>query len=61
MPSTPPAVDETEPPGAAAAPLPSATLGGDSKRSIEQFALLAFIVVPFVALVAAVPLAWGWG
>lgn len=61
MPSTPPAIDETDPPGATATVLPSATLGGDSKRSIEQFALLAFIVVPFVALVAAVPLAWGWG
>ena len=34
--------------------LPSATLGGDNKRSIEQIALLLFIVVPFVALVAAV-------
>jgi stearoyl-CoA desaturase (Delta-9 desaturase) len=47
--------------GEAAAPLPSATLGGDRKRSIEQIALLLFIVVPFVALAAAVPLAWGWG
>lgn len=61
MPSTPHVIDETEPPGAAEASLPPATLGGDKKRSIEQFALLAFIVVPFVALVAAVPLAWGRG
>ena len=43
------------------APLPSATLGGEQKRSLEQIALLIFIIVPFVALVAAVPLAWGWG
>ncbi|MEU8963693.1 acyl-CoA desaturase, partial [Streptomyces sp. NPDC048491] len=42
-------------------PLPSATLGGEKKRSIEQIALLLFITVPFVALVLAVPLAWGWG
>lgn len=40
---------------------PSATLGGESKRSIEQIALLLFITVPFVAVLAAVPLAWGWG
>lgn len=40
---------------------PSATLGGENKRSIEQIALLLFITVPFVALLAAVPLAWGWG
>ncbi len=41
--------------------VPSATLGGERKRSIEQLTLLLFIVVPFLALVAAVPLAWGWG
>ncbi len=40
---------------------PSATLGGERKRSVEQITLLLFIVVPFLALVAAVPLAWGWG
>lgn len=40
---------------------PSATLGGEKKRSIEQIALLLFITVPFVALLAAIPLAWGWG
>lgn len=42
-------------------PVPSATIGGDNKRSVEQLALLLFITVPFLALVAAVPLAWGWG
>lgn len=40
---------------------PSATLGGEQKRSLEQLALLLFITVPFLALVAAVPLVWGWG
>ncbi|MFD3314293.1 acyl-CoA desaturase [Streptomyces sp. NPDC058656] len=41
--------------------LPSATLGGEKKRSIEQITLLLFITVPFLAVLAAVPLAWGWG
>ena len=40
---------------------PSATLGGEQKRSIEQITLLLFITVPFLAVLAAVPLAWGWG
>ncbi|MFF4103488.1 acyl-CoA desaturase [Streptomyces sp. NPDC001903] len=42
-------------------PVPSATLGGENKRSVEQIALLLFIVVPFLALLATIPLAWGWG
>lgn len=42
-------------------PTPLATLGGEQKRSIEQITLLIFIVVPFLAVLAAVPLAWGWG
>ncbi|MBO0518164.1 acyl-CoA desaturase, partial [Streptomyces beijiangensis] len=41
--------------------VPSATLGGERKRSIEQIALLVFIIVPFLAVLAAVPLTWGWG
>ncbi|MFJ9028923.1 acyl-CoA desaturase [Streptomyces sp. NPDC102274] len=59
-PSTPP-TSSTTASGADGTPLPSATLGGDSKGSIEQIALLLFILVPFVALLAAVPLAWAWG
>ncbi|GAA3274527.1 acyl-CoA desaturase [Streptomyces lavendulae] len=39
----------------------SATRGGEQKRSVEQVALLLFITVPFLALLAAVPLAWGRG
>lgn len=31
------------------------------KKTWEQVALGLFIAVPFAALVAAVPLAWGWG
>ncbi|MCX4915216.1 MULTISPECIES: fatty acid desaturase [Streptomyces] len=41
--------------------LPAATLGGERKGSLEQLTLLLFIAVPFVALLAAVPLVWGWG
>jgi stearoyl-CoA desaturase (delta-9 desaturase) len=32
-----------------------------SKRPGEQFALYAFVIVPFLAFLAAVPVAWGWG
>ncbi|WP_377269713.1 acyl-CoA desaturase [Peterkaempfera sp. SMS 1(5)a] len=42
-------------------PLPLATMGGDTQGIAERVALTAFIVVPFVALIAAVPAAWGWG
>jgi stearoyl-CoA desaturase (delta-9 desaturase) len=37
----------------------SATLGGDVQSRKEQLALGIFIVVPFLAVVAAVPIAWG--
>ncbi len=33
----------------------------DLKKTWEQVTLFLFIAVPFVALVAAVPVAWGWG
>jgi stearoyl-CoA desaturase (delta-9 desaturase) len=36
-----------------------ATLGGDTQSRAEQLALALFILVPFVALIAAVPVAWG--
>ena len=36
-----------------------ATLGGDIQSRTEQVALALFIVVPFLAVVAAVPVAWG--
>jgi stearoyl-CoA desaturase (delta-9 desaturase) len=41
--------------------LQAATLGGEKKGSLEQITLLVFIAVPFLALLAAVPLAWGRG
>jgi stearoyl-CoA desaturase (delta-9 desaturase) len=38
------------------------TLPGSLRRAqIEQVALALFIAVPFAAVVAAVPVAWGWG
>jgi stearoyl-CoA desaturase (delta-9 desaturase) len=39
--------------------LPLATLGGDTNSRIQQLALGLFIAVPFLALIAAVPVAWG--
>lgn len=36
-----------------------ATLGGERQSRKEQVALALFILVPFLALVAAVPVAWG--
>ncbi|GAB2598234.1 fatty acid desaturase [Streptomyces capparidis] len=61
--TTTPDVIEDAPLGDSAgnADAPPATLGGERKRSSEQIALALFIVIPFAALVAAVPLAWGWG
>ncbi len=32
-----------------------------TKRRGEQFMLYTFVIVPFVAFLAAVPVAWGWG
>jgi stearoyl-CoA desaturase (delta-9 desaturase) len=37
------------------------TLGADEKKTTEQITLLLFIGVPFLALLAAIPIAWGWG
>src|SRR5437660_11046108 len=41
---------------------PMASVPSTVRRArIEQVALALFIAVPFVAIVAAVPVAWGWG
>jgi stearoyl-CoA desaturase (Delta-9 desaturase) len=32
-----------------------------TKKPGEQFALYSFVIVPFLAFLAAVPVAWGWG
>ena len=39
----------------------TAVHGDDVKKTWEQVALFLFIFVPFLALVAAIPVAWGWG
>jgi len=44
---------------AGTAELPSGTMGAERKRWIEQAALVAFIAVPFVAILLAIPVAWG--
>ena len=53
------AVLPTSPSGAT--DLSVGTLGGERKRAWEQIALGLFIGVPFLAILAAVPVAWGWG
>jgi stearoyl-CoA desaturase (Delta-9 desaturase) len=40
--------------------LPANALGR-KKSAVEIGAMYAFVVVPFIALAAAVPFAWGWG
>ena len=37
----------------------SATWGGDTQSRMEQVALAIFIVVPFLAIAVAIPVAWG--
>jgi len=37
------------------------TLGNETKKTWEQVALFLFIAIPFLALLAAIPVAWGWG
>ena len=37
----------------------SATLGGDTQSRKEQIVLGALIIVPFLAVAAAIPVAWG--
>ncbi len=56
----------TPPAGAAAVPAalartPEPAAATEPKRRGENLALALFIAVPFLALVAAVPVAWGWG
>ncbi|HEY3603910.1 MAG TPA: acyl-CoA desaturase [Sporichthyaceae bacterium] len=39
----------------------SATMGGETKGWLEQATLALFIIVPLIAVAAAVPVMWGWG
>ena len=43
------------------APEPSAEAEAERKSWGQQISLTIFLVVPFLALIAAVPLTWGWG
>jgi stearoyl-CoA desaturase (delta-9 desaturase) len=44
-----------------AAPRPASPLVEGRKTVAEQSLVIAFMIVPLLALAAAVPLAWGWG
>jgi stearoyl-CoA desaturase (delta-9 desaturase) len=46
--------------GSDTAPGPKPVTEGPKRRG-EQFGLYVFVVTPFLALLAAVPVAWGWG
>lgn len=46
-----------DPPPALSAPLTE----GEHKGRLQQVTLALFIAVPFLALLAAIPVAWGWG
>jgi stearoyl-CoA desaturase (delta-9 desaturase) len=53
-------------PGGSPAPATTSTAPADApaperKGMVEQVALFLFITIPFLALLAAVPFAWGWG
>ena len=39
----------------------SGTLGGSRQSTKERVAIALFIAVPFLAVLAAIPVAWGWG
>ncbi len=43
------------------APTAAPVAAPETKHRGEQVALTLFIVVPFIALLVAVPVAWGWG
>ncbi|AYY14455.1 acyl-CoA desaturase [Actinobacteria bacterium YIM 96077] len=48
-------------PQSAPSDLPSGTLGGDTQNTGERITIGLFIAVPFVALLAAIPVAWMGG
>jgi stearoyl-CoA desaturase (delta-9 desaturase) len=56
---TPPTVTTAPETLAPAAEPERATLGADTQSRREQVALALFILVPFLALLAAIPVAWG--
>jgi stearoyl-CoA desaturase (delta-9 desaturase) len=59
LPTTQTQNQETSGPARRREPLPE--VDAKPKSNLELFLLVAFIVIPFLAVIAAVPLAWGWG
>ena len=43
------------------APAPRGTLSEDRQSLTERVILFLFIAIPLLAVVAAIPIAWGWG
>jgi len=43
------------------APAPRGTLSEDRQSLTERVVLFLFIAIPLLAVVAAIPIAWGWG
>ena len=52
---TPPAAKQN---GGRSGPKP---ITNERKGMVEQVALYSFVIIPFLAVLAAVPVAWGWG
>ena len=54
-------LDERSPSPVPAEPADPKPVFEGTKRRGEQFVLYVFVVVPFLAFAAVVPVAWGWG
>ncbi|MDP9399242.1 MAG: fatty acid desaturase [Actinomycetota bacterium] len=50
-----------DPTSSGATDLALGTTGSERKNTWEQVALALFIGLPFLAILAAIPVAWGWG
>jgi stearoyl-CoA desaturase (Delta-9 desaturase) len=55
------AAPTTRPPGTVKEAGSSGTLSGSRQSTKERVAIGLFIAVPFLAVPAAIPVAWGWG
>jgi stearoyl-CoA desaturase (Delta-9 desaturase) len=51
----------TGPPESDSTDLAAGALGSERKQTWENVALGLFIGIPFLAILAAIPVAWGWG
>ncbi len=57
----PPIAAPTAPPTAAPPTSPPKPIVSGRRGMTEQVLVIAFVVIPLAALIAAVPFAWGWG